>query len=95
LLTLCRELNATNLLDVEAAFSSGSSVFTDLVVFRNYFAHRNQGTKRAARDLAPKYGIAATLSPAEILLSRALGRPQPLLIEWIDDLTFTAEYLCH
>jgi len=95
MLTLCRDLHATNLADVEAAFSSGTLVFTDLVVFRNYFAHRNQGTKQAARDLAPRYGIAASLTPAEILLSRALGRPEPVLIEWIDDLIFTAEYLCH
>jgi hypothetical protein len=95
MLTLCRDLKATNLSDVEAAFSSGSSVFTDLVVFRNYFGHRNRGSKEAARNLGSSYGIPATLSPAEILLSRALGRPRPVLVEWIDDLIFTAEYLCH
>jgi hypothetical protein len=94
ILTLCRDLAASNTADVEAAFSAGSRVFLDLPVFRNYFAHRNQETRRAALDLAPSYGVPAPLSPAEILLARALGRPQPVLVDWIDDLTFTAEYLC-
>ncbi|SRR6266571_5291020 len=94
LLTLCRNLGASNLPHVEAALSSQSRVFSDLPVFRNYFAHRNQQTKRAAVALAPLNSVPASPRPTGVLLAIPAQRYQSLLLEWLDDLALTIEYLC-
>lgn len=92
---ICRHEGFTNLADIEAAFSTGERTFIDLPVFRNYFAHRNRGSELAAKNLAANYGIAVTLRPSEILLSRPLGRPQALILDWTANIIFTIEYLCN
>jgi len=94
LTTLATVLPLSNEADVRAAFSIGSRVFIDLPVFRNYFAHRNQASERAARDLAILNSIPGQPSPAEILIATPLSRPQSLFLDWLDDLMFTASYLC-
>jgi len=80
LMRCCRNIGCSNITDIQAAFSLGSRVFVDLPVFRNFFAHRNSQTGKAAADLGPQYGIPATLRPSQILLSSPLGRPQPLIL---------------
>ncbi len=90
-----RTLAFSNYSDIQDAFSAGSHVFSDLPVFRNYFAHRNEETRRKATTLAPKYGIPATYGPSAILLTVPINGSQPLILDWIDELMFTAEYLCH
>jgi hypothetical protein len=90
----CRNVSCSNMADIQAAFSLGSRVFVDLPVFRNFFAHRNNQTCKAAADLGPQYGIPATLRPSQILLSRPLNRPQPLILDQFDDLITTVELLC-
>jgi hypothetical protein len=94
LMRFCGNITCSNIIDIQAAFSFGSRVFIDLPVFRNFFAHRNGQTCKAAADLGPQYGIPATLRPSQILLSRALGRPQPLILDQFDDLITTIELLC-
>lgn len=94
LLRLCQGLHASNLTDVQAAFSLGTRVFYDLPAFRNYFAHRNQDTQRSAQNLAPLHGIPATRRPAEILLTRGVGRPYPLLFDWLHEIEVVVELLC-
>lgn len=94
LLSICAAETFSNLTEMQTAFSAGYRVFDDLPIFRNYFAHRNRGTLDAATALAPRYGIPATRRPSEILLHRPIKRPQALILEWIDELEFTAEYLC-
>ncbi|HVO69083.1 MAG TPA: hypothetical protein VMT24_03495 [Aggregatilineaceae bacterium] len=94
-MSICQNIGCSNQPDITAAFSAGFRVFDDLPVFRNFYAHRNEHTQRAAVRIATLYGIPATLRPSQILLSRPLGRPQPLAIDWLDDLSFTIEYLCH
>ena len=91
----CQLINASNISDVQAAFSSGTRVFLDLPVFRNYFAHRNYQTEEAAMNAAAQYGIPVTLPPHQILFEKPIGRPQGLIHDWIDDMVFTVEYLCH
>jgi len=95
LLTICNTVSFSNLPDLQAAFSTGTRAFGDLPVFRNYFGHRNQRSRLAAENLAPQYGIPATRRPSEILTSRPLGRPQILMLEWLDDLTFVMQFMCH
>jgi len=94
-LPICLARGFSNIADLQAAVSTGTRVFRDLPVFRNYYAHRNRRTRKAAVDLAPIYGIASTTRPSEILLARPLGRSQPLILDWLDDLRFTIEYICH
>lgn len=94
-LPICASQGFSNLADLQAAVSTGTRVFRDLPVFRNYFAHRNRKTREAVVALAAVYGIPSTTRPSEIVLARALGRPQSLILDWLDDLRFTMEYICH
>lgn len=95
LITLCKHIGASNSADVDAAFSVGSRVFSDLPVFRNFCAHRNEGSQKAVQQIAPNYGIPATKLPIEVLLATPLGRPNPLAIEWSYDIEVVTELLCH
>jgi hypothetical protein len=95
LITLARELSFTNRADIATAFSSGSRVFLDLPVYRNFFAHRGHGTFRAAmQNAVERYGIAHAATPSMALLSRPPGLAQSLLADWIDDMFLTAQFLC-
>jgi len=91
---LAQQLSLSNEPDIRAAFSIGSRVFSDLPVFRNYFAHRNENSLRAVVNLAALNGVATRQRPWEMLVAVPLTRPQSLLLDWVDDLLFTAEYLC-
>jgi hypothetical protein len=94
LIPIMRAQGLSNLADFEAAFSTGERTFLDLPVFRNYFGHRNGRSQIAAQNLGPYYGIAATRRPTDILLSRPLRRHQPLILDCMDHIGFTIEYLC-
>lgn len=92
---ICAAQGFSNLTDLYAALSTGTRVFTDLPVFRNYFAHRNRRTRNAAVALANLYGIPGVSRPSSVLLARPLARPQSLILDWLDDLRFTVDYMCH
>lgn len=93
-LVMCAtQLNTSNLPDIQAAISVPTRVFDDLPVFRNFFAHRNDASYGAARSLATHYAIPSA-DPATILRTRPLGRPWPLAVEWVDDLSVVVELLC-
>jgi len=94
LMRLCQLVGCSHLPNIQSSFSFGSRVFVDLPVFRNYYAHRNQQTSAAASNIAPQYGVASRLRPSQILLSRPVGRPQQLILDFIDDLIATADLLC-
>lgn len=88
-------ISASNLADVQAGLSSGSTVLDHLPVFRNFFAHRNGQTEAAAKVIGPSYGIPAVYRPSQILATRPLGRPNTLLEDWLDDLRLMIEFLCY
>ena len=95
LLTLATDVGLSNINQIVAALSLGSRVFNDLPTARNYFGHRNEGTFQAALGISTYYGIPKRgQRPATLLHTRPLGRPQPLLLEWIDDIQATVELLC-
>jgi hypothetical protein len=94
LIILATNIGATNLTQIQAAFSTGSRAPSDLPVYRNYFAHRNRGSLDAARSLIRLNGVAAGGSMAEVLARKPVGRSNPLLEEWISDLEFIAEFVC-
>lgn len=94
LLTLSRTIRCSELPKIEAALSLGATVFSGLPVFRNFFAHRNQGTAMAAKGIAPRYLIPSALSPHEILLYKSVTTRDALMSMWLDELLATVDLLC-
>ena len=94
LLKSCMNLGCSNLDKIQAAFSFGSRVFIDMPVFRNFYAHRNNQTEHAAKQLALQYRIRSDLRPSQILLTRPPTSHQYLLLDWLDDIYVTVELLC-
>ncbi len=94
LLDLSSDLKYSNESDVRAAMGIPTRVFSDLPVFRHFFAHRSERTAGPALMLAPTNGVSAALRPTEVLLSRGLGRHQPLLADWLDDMWTVIDDLC-
>lgn len=94
LLAIFQAQGVSNISDIQAALSAGYRVFLDLPVFRNYFGHRNQQSIEAARNAGVQNAVPPLDRPSEMLLTRSLGRQQPLLLDWFDDVKFTIHYLC-
>jgi hypothetical protein len=94
ILKLSSALHFSNESHIGAALSMGFRVFDDLPRFRNYFAHRNAHTQGVAQRIAPNYGVSPVLRPWDMLASRATGRPQAVILDWIDDVEQTVELLC-
>ena len=95
ILQLAQLQSWSNISDVQAALSTGTRAFIDLPVFRNYFAHRNQGTMHAAQGVARNYVISTSRLPIDILLTRPNGRPESLIVEWLNDIETVIEFLCN
>ena len=94
---LFRNEGFSNIAAIDAALGLTKRTLLDLSVFRNWYAHRNEQTIRAARDRARTiYGIPGDQSPTRILLSTPLvsAGPYPLLITWADTLGFVVRYVC-
>jgi hypothetical protein len=95
IMKICNHIGCSNITQIQLGFSGGLTVFKNLPTFRNFYAHRNQQTEYAAMQIATQYGISNLLKPSQILLSLPLNRRQILLLEWIDELRLTVEYLCY
>lgn len=93
-LKICQNLGVSNINDIRSALSTGSLVYTHLPIIRNFYAHRNEDSARKVMNVAPSYGISATFKPTKILSSNSLGRPQPLILDLIDDLLTTIGLMC-
>lgn len=91
---LAKKFNFTNLADIDTAFTFGYTAHRNLVVFRNYYGHKNRNTMTKAQNLAPKYFIPSNLKPTEILLSSPLGTSGSLLEVWKTEICDTISYLC-
>ena len=83
------EIGASNRQIVSNGLSTLTSVFTHLPRFRNFYAHRNEDTARGLGGVLMNYGIAADMHASVALLVaaqiRGVQRPQPLLLDWVDD----------
>jgi hypothetical protein len=87
-------MNCDHLANVEAALSTGTSVFQHLPTVRNFYAHRNEETSRKALAVGVTYVIADKPAPTPMLLTPAIKRPQALMLDWIDDIETVMELLC-
>lgn len=94
ILELSGDLSCSNSQDIAAALSTGTRVFVDLPFFRHFYAHRSERTAAPAIALGPMNGVRSHPRPTEVLLERALGRPQSLLSDWLDEIDLTAADLC-
>lgn len=94
LMKVCAHIACSNINNIQNSFALGSRVFDDLPVYRNYFGHRNESTLRSVRTIAANLGVSPNLRPAEMLMTVPLRANRPLLVEWLDDATITAELLC-
>ena len=84
-------VGASNRPKVGAALSAPTKVFDELSPFRHFYAHRGRDTAAQLAPLIRARAIPSYLRPTEALLvpAASLGttRPQPLLLDWIDDVT--------
>jgi hypothetical protein len=94
LIKSCDEIGCSNQVEIVNAFSVPTNVFDHLSKFRNYFAHRNDYTVTLIKNIAHRYSIPVHQHPSEILCNPAYGRPQILILDWIDDINLTVELLC-
>ena len=95
LLALANALTLSNSSDIQMALSVATDAFTDIVVFRHFFAHRSESTAREAQLLGPRYGQSSIKHPADIVCGISPGRSQNVLADWIDDIQITIDYLCN
>ncbi len=70
----------------QAAVSLGGTARQDLLTYRNFVAHRNRATALKVRRLCPDLTRAGSIDPLEIGLQHGRGRPQGLVLDWLDDL---------
>jgi hypothetical protein len=80
--------------DLAKYLSTGFYVFSDLPIYRNYFAHRNKDTKDRATNLAPRYGKSVADKPSLVLLSVPSNRPVSVLEDWIREVRLTVNAIC-
>ncbi len=97
---VCTNIECSNIANISEGLSGQQTFFAHLPVFRNFYGHRNQQTEQAAMQLAPRYGIPATLRPSDILRQFPIsGTSTPstsiLLVQWLDEIEITIEYLCY
>jgi hypothetical protein len=94
LMTVCKNLGCSIQTQLVSSFTLQQSVFNDLPVCRNFFAHRNESSSRAARNIAPRYTLPTYLSPCDLLLSVSPGSSTSVLLSWMDEMNITAEFIC-
>lgn len=91
----CQAIQCSHLADIQAALSIQGRACYDLPTFRNFYAHRNEESAQKALNLArTQYLIVGPRHPSEALSVPAKARPQPLLLDWLDEIDAMMELLC-
>jgi len=86
LIRLLNAIGCSTLPGVAAAFGIGGHALLHLTTARNFFAHRGAETGIKLRNLGISYGLGYPADPVAVVASRAPGRPQSVIEDWIDDL---------
>lgn len=85
LLDLMSVIGASNATAVATVISKEPQSFKDLKAARNFFAHRSHSAADELKKVARNQRLSVGLRPADLVCSRAPGRLQNLLADWIDD----------
>ena len=88
------DVGASNVRAVHNAISTTGRFFHDAASFRNFFAHRNDGTVRVVQRLAPRAGVSSKLHPAEMLAQVPAGENLPLCLVWIEQVMVSVSIAC-
>jgi hypothetical protein len=90
LLDTLDEIGASNYQTVAAGLSTPTAVAPHLTRVRNFYAHRSKGTSTNLGGVFNSYLLPANEHPSVTLLRHArsggVPRPQPLILDWIDDI---------
>ena len=97
LLNSLAAIGASNYQQVSAAMSASPDTFESLRTFRNFYAHRGMGTRLEVVKNLRRMNYPTTYTATQALTSPifSLGttRPQPLILDWLDDLRNTITLL--
>ena len=97
LLAALNEIGASNYQQVSAAMSIAPITFAHLRPFRNFYAHRSQRTRaevvRCLRRLQFPTNHTATRALTSPLVQKGVVRPQPVILDWLDDVRNTIVFL--
>ena len=84
---LLEAMKASSLSAWQLGMGMQSHAPSDVFTMRNFFAHKNEESAVKARRLRTHYGVTQNLSPCELLANVPPQSQQPLVREWLDDLT--------
>jgi len=95
LIKLCLAMGCSHAADVQSALSLMTTVFEGLPTFRNFYAHRNdESAEKAIAFARRQYLITGIYHPSAALATPAYKRPQPLILDWLDEMQAVMELLC-
>lgn len=83
-------LSLSNASSFVTAMAAGTGAHERIHTYRNFVAHKSEGTALKVRNLVRSQGVRARLDPIELGLLAAPGRPQPLLADWLGELVVLA-----
>ncbi len=97
LLRALDNLGASNLQQVQLALNVAPGVFQHLHTFRNFYAHRGKDTREKVVQSLGNLRFPRHYTATQALTSprptRGRPRPQPLVLDWLDDMRDTIELL--
>ena len=88
-----RRLDPPNLPNVQSALSVGTSAFTYLQMFRNFYAHRSESSAEKTTRAAPRLRVSSSLHPTGILSSVPPGESDTILRDWLTDLLLVVDLM--
>ncbi|WP_210166256.1 hypothetical protein [Methylobacterium sp. Leaf102] len=91
--TLSIDCRLSNYNSIVNALSLNSTVFAEIAVFRNFYAHRNSQTAKAVFAFCRNLGIATVDDAWDAVTLQPPGRPLNIYQSWITDLSNFAELL--
>jgi hypothetical protein len=95
IVTLSTTWNFSNIGSILTGLSLAPDTLKHLRDFRNFIAHRNNDTLNTSLRWARNYGILGLDNPISVLQSYPTGRPQTLIMNWLDDISNTADEMCN
>lgn len=90
---IMRSIDPPNLPKVQTALSVSTSAFSNLQLFRNFYAHRSKSSAQKTARAAPRLRVSSALHPTGILSSFPSGASDTILREWLADLVLIVDLM--